>query len=96
MNEELKAFYFNFAFDVTQRQPGTVVAVAKNEAEAREKFAANMTEFTNVELFEVIDLDEVPTLKEQVEQEQELQSNALEEFEAKLDDTRTNDEKKVH
>lgn len=95
--ETLNGYYINFAFDVKQRQPGTIVAVANSKEEALEKFNSNMEGFENIEVFEVVDIDTVPSLKNQVTEQQEFET-ALEEFEAQLDDDSpvAIDEKKVH
>ena len=80
----MKAYHLSFRFD--QPQPGVITIPATSADEAKQKLQDMLNEFRNVEIFEAIDLEEVPFLKKMydskvaAEKEDDSFSDILEEL----------------
>lgn len=96
-----KAYHVFFSFD--SPTTGQLIAIGKDREEAESKFKEHLKGYTNITVHEFVDLDDVPSLKDKVEQEQNL-IGALDQFELDFLEVRDDevieinneDKKKVH
>ncbi len=72
----MKAYHISFVFD--QPQPGIITIPGANKDEALANFHKQMEQFSNVQVFQVIDLEEIPFLKEIFDRQKDQMSQAVE------------------
>lgn len=71
----MKAYHISFVFD--QPQPGVITIPAPTPEEAEQALRKMLEGFSNVQIMQVTDLEEIPFLKKMFEQQQQQTSSII-------------------
>jgi 23S rRNA pseudoU1915 N3-methylase RlmH len=74
---------FNIAFTFDQKVPGVITIPAETSDEAAAKLKDYLKDFSNVDIKEVVDIDNIPAIRKMVDEQlkQEEEAKAWEEAE---------------
>ena len=72
-----KAYHISFTFNM--KQPGVITITGEDEDTAKKNFFDLMKDFSDVVIQEVVDLDTIPSLKQQLQDREQFEKMILQE-----------------